>query len=117
MAGERTYAILPCRALDEVIPFYEALGFHVSYRQERPNPYAVVRREDLQLHFTGIEGFAPESSYGSVIVVVADPTRGRARRHPASALRAGRTGWRRIVTASSGASGSNPGLASRDALA
>lgn len=72
MAGERTYPILPCRALEEIIPFYETLGFHVSYRQERPNPYAVVRREDLHLHVAGIDGFAPESSYGSVVVVVPD---------------------------------------------
>lgn len=72
MAGERTYAILPCRTLDEIVPFYEALGFAVAYRQERPNPYLVVRREDLQLHFAAVEGFDPEASYGSVIVVVPD---------------------------------------------
>lgn len=72
MAGERTYAILPCRALEEIVPFYEALGFVVTYRQERPNPYLVVRRADLQLHFAGIAGFDPEQSYGSVIVVVPD---------------------------------------------
>jgi hypothetical protein len=72
VAGERTYAILPCRALDEIVPFYDALGFVTTYRQERPNPYLVVRREDLQLHFAGIDGFDPEQSYGSVIVVVPD---------------------------------------------
>ena len=72
MAGERTYAILPCRTLDDVVPFYEALGFVVTYRQERPNPYLVVRREDLHLHFAAIDGFDPEQSYASVIVVVPD---------------------------------------------
>ena len=72
MAGELTYAILPCRTLDDVVPFYEALGFAVTYRQERPNPYLVVRREDLHLHFAGIDGFDPEQSYASVIVVVPD---------------------------------------------
>ena len=72
MAGERTYAILPCRTLDDVLPFYEALGFVVTFRQERPNPYLVVRREDLHLHFAAIDGFDPEQSYASVIVVVPD---------------------------------------------
>ena len=72
MAGERTYAILPCRTLDDVLPFYEALGFVVTFRQERPNPYLVVRREDLHLHFAAIDGFDPEHSYASVIVVVPD---------------------------------------------
>jgi hypothetical protein len=58
--------------LDEIAPFYEALGFMTTYRQERPNPYLVVRRADLQLHFAGIDGFDPEQSYGSVILVVPD---------------------------------------------
>ncbi len=72
MAGERTFPILPCRELDDLLPFYEVLGFDVTFRQSRPNPYAVVRRDDLQLHFAGIADFEPESSYGSVIVVVPD---------------------------------------------
>jgi len=55
-----------------VLPFYEALGFRVTYRQARPNPYAVVRLEDIEIHFAGIEGFDPEDSYGSVVVMVPD---------------------------------------------
>lgn len=72
MAGERTVPILPCRQLEDVLPFYAALGFEVTYRQQRPNPYAVVRREDLELHFAGVAGFDPEQSLGSVIVTVPD---------------------------------------------
>lgn len=72
MADERTIPILPCRSLDEILPFYEALGFETSFRQARPNPYAVIRRGALELHFAGIEGFDPEASYGSVIVIVPD---------------------------------------------
>ena len=64
--------ILPCRRLDDVLPFYAALGFEVTYRQARPNPYAVVQREDLVLHFFGLDGFDPERSLGSVIVTVPD---------------------------------------------
>ena len=73
MAGERTYPILPCRELDEAVAFYNALGFTRTYWQLRPNPYAVVVREDLQIHLFGMADFDPEQSYGSVIVVVPDP--------------------------------------------
>jgi catechol 2,3-dioxygenase-like lactoylglutathione lyase family enzyme len=73
MANERTYAILPCRDLDESIAFYETLGFKRTYRQIRPNPYGVVALEDIQIHLGGIEGFNPADSYGSVIIAVPDP--------------------------------------------
>jgi catechol 2,3-dioxygenase-like lactoylglutathione lyase family enzyme len=73
MAGELTYPILPCRDLDDAIGFYEALGFTKTYRQIRPNPYAVVARDDLQFHLFGMPEFDPEQSYGSVSVVVPDP--------------------------------------------
>jgi len=70
----RTVPILPCRELDDVAPFYQALGFEVTYRQTRPNPYlALTCGEGLDLHFAGIPGFDPENSYGSVLVIVADP--------------------------------------------
>ena len=72
MSGELTFPILPCRDLDESIAFYEMLGFERTYRQLRPNPYGVVVLDDLQIHLAGIDGFVPEDSYGSVIVVVPD---------------------------------------------
>ena len=73
MANERTYLILPCKELDESISFYESLGFKRTYRQLRPNPYAVVALEDIQIHLFGMEGFNPADSYGSVIIAVPDP--------------------------------------------
>ena len=45
-----TIPILPCPELDSAVSFYEALGFTRTYRQTRPNPYAVVAREDIQIH-------------------------------------------------------------------
>ncbi|MEU8311207.1 VOC family protein [Micromonospora sp. NPDC048887] len=72
MANETTIPLLPCRSLDDVAPFYQALGFEVTYRQERPNPYLTLRREDLHLHFFGMAGFDPADSYGSCLVVVDD---------------------------------------------
>jgi catechol 2,3-dioxygenase-like lactoylglutathione lyase family enzyme len=73
MANEVTIPILPCRDLDESIAFYESLGFERTYRQSRPNPYAVIAREDIQIHLFGLEYFDPEQSYGSAIVAVPDP--------------------------------------------
>ena len=75
MANERTYPGLPCADLDGSIGFYEALGFKRTYRQVRPNPYAVVALEEIHIHLFGIEGFDPAQSYGTAIVVVPDPDR------------------------------------------
>ena len=72
VVGERTYPILPYPDLGEALDFYASLGFTTTYKQLRPYPYAVVRRSDLELHLSGIEGFDPADSYASAIVVVPD---------------------------------------------
>lgn len=72
MVGETTTPLLPCAAIDEITGFYEALGFRTTYRQKRPNGYAVVAREDLVLHFFSMDGFVPADSYGSCLVGVPD---------------------------------------------
>ena len=73
MANERTYPLLPCADLDESIAFYESLGFKKTYRQVRPNPYAVVALEEIQIHLFGMDSFNPADSYGSVLIAVPDP--------------------------------------------
>jgi catechol 2,3-dioxygenase-like lactoylglutathione lyase family enzyme len=72
VSGERTVPILPCPDLDDALAFYGHLGFSTGYRQLRPNPYGVVRRDDLELHLSGIDGFDPATSYASAIVTVPD---------------------------------------------
>jgi len=72
MTGERTYPILTVPDVDEATDFYAALGFTRSYRQLRPNPYAVVGLEDMTIHLSGVDGYDPEASLGSVIVTVPD---------------------------------------------
>ncbi len=73
MANERMYPCLPYRDVEEAITFYAALGFRRTYRQLKPNPYAVVAWEDLHIHLFGMPEFNPAASYGNVIVVVPDP--------------------------------------------
>nr|BFE33993.1 hypothetical protein GCM10010200_062440 [Actinomadura rugatobispora] len=63
---------LPCRRLDDVLPFYEALGFELTYRQDRPNPFATVRRDGIELNFFGVPEFNPEDSMGTVVVLSPD---------------------------------------------
>ena len=73
MANERMYPILPCRDVDDAIAFYAALGFKKTYRQLKPNPYAVVARDDMHVHLFGMDNFNPADSYGSVVIAVPDP--------------------------------------------
>ena len=75
MTGERMIPLLPCASIDEIADFAGALGFTVTYRQVRPNPYLALRREDIELHYFGIEGFRPENSYGTCLVIAPDPKR------------------------------------------
>ena len=69
---ERTIPILPCRSIDETLDFYRALGFQVTYRQERPNTYAVVRRGGIELQFFVLKGLDPAQSYSTCYVLVSD---------------------------------------------
>jgi catechol 2,3-dioxygenase-like lactoylglutathione lyase family enzyme len=73
MANERMFPCLPCPDIDQAISFYEALGFRRTYRQLKPNPYAVVALEDMAVHLFGMENFNPADSYATAIVLVPDP--------------------------------------------
>ncbi|AIR98508.1 bleomycin resistance protein [Streptomyces glaucescens] len=66
--AETTIPILPCRTLRPVLDFYAALGFEVTFEQRSPNPYAVVRRGGIQLHFFGMKRHDPASSYSTCYV-------------------------------------------------
>jgi hypothetical protein len=73
MAGERMVPLLPCASIDEIADFAAALGFTVTYRQMRPNPYLALRREGIEVHYFGMDGFRPEDSYSTCVVVAPDP--------------------------------------------
>lgn len=72
MSAEATIPILPCRSIDETLAFYVAVGFEVTYRQERPNNYAVVRRGGIELHFFSMKAYDPAQSYSTCYVRVPD---------------------------------------------
>jgi hypothetical protein len=70
--AERTIPILPCASMDPILAFYGALGFEVTYRQERPNTYAIVVRGGIELQFFVLKGLDPGQSYSTCYVVVPD---------------------------------------------
>ncbi|MEV6975417.1 VOC family protein [Kitasatospora sp. NPDC093806] len=65
---ESTVPILPCQALPPVLEFYTALGFEVTLHQKSPNPYAVVQRGGIQLHFFGMKQYDPTASHSTCLV-------------------------------------------------
>ncbi len=65
---ESTVPILPCQTLPPVLEFYSALGFEVTLHQKSPNPYAVVQRGGIQLHFFGMKQYDPGASYSTCLV-------------------------------------------------
>ncbi|MGW0821993.1 bleomycin resistance protein [Streptomyces sp. NPDC002845] len=69
---EKTIPILPCRTLQPVLDFYTALGFEVTFQQKSPNPYAVVERGGIQLHFFGMKNYEPAESYSTCSVLTDD---------------------------------------------
>lgn len=71
MTQEMTIPALPCRSIDDTLTFYKALGFEVTYHQERPNTYAVVQRGGINLHFFALK-LEPADSYSTCIVIVPD---------------------------------------------
>ena len=92
---ERTIPILPCRSIDDVLAFYEALGFTVTYRQERPNTYAVVVRGGIELQFFVLKALDPAASYSTCYVLVPTSIRST-RRSPPAPRGAGRVPTRGI---------------------
>ena len=69
---ERTIPILPTRSIDDTLACYRALGFEVTYRQERPNTYAVVVRGGIELQFFVLKDLDPANSYSTCYVLVSD---------------------------------------------
>jgi len=61
--------IFPCKSLDELIAFYQTLGFKVTYQQKSPNPYAIVERDWIRLDFYGIKHHDPKKCYHTCYIL------------------------------------------------
>lgn len=70
--AERTIPILPCKSINDTLAFYVALGFEVTYRQERPNTFAIVARGGIELQFFVLKQLDPANSYSTCYVLVSD---------------------------------------------
>lgn len=70
MKTEVTIPILPCHSIDNILEFYQALGFTVTYQQKKPNTYAVVKQLNIELHFFVLKDQKPENNYSTCYVVV-----------------------------------------------
>lgn len=72
MSYPRTIPLLPCADIDEIEPFFAALGFRTTYRQLRPNPALGLNGHGFDLQYYGLDGHTPESSHSSCLVIVDD---------------------------------------------
>jgi hypothetical protein len=64
--------MLPCADIDQIAEFFMALGFKVTYRQTKPNPYVALEGHGFPLHYYGLEGHRAEESHSTCGVVVND---------------------------------------------
>lgn len=54
--------ILPCQSVKEQVAFYENLGFEIVEVYTRPYPYAVVKLNEIELHFYGSKKTVPSEN-------------------------------------------------------
>ncbi|MFE0422355.1 bleomycin resistance protein [Streptomyces sp. NPDC058953] len=71
---ETTIPLLPCQTalMDDVVAFYEAIGFETTLRQKSPYAFAVVERGTVELQFFGIKEYDPAASYSGCYVLTDD---------------------------------------------
>lgn len=61
--------IFPCKSLNELLEFYQTLGFEVTYYQKSPNPYAIVEKGWIRLDFYGIKHHDPLRCYHTCYIL------------------------------------------------
>lgn len=68
----KTIPIFPCKSLEEVVVFYEALGFDVTYIQSVPYGYAAVKHRIGEVNFTRQKNYEKEKSINGAYILVED---------------------------------------------
>ena len=64
--------MLPCADIDEIAEFLTALGFTVTYKQTRPNPFVALEGHGFPIQYYGLDGHLAEQSHSTFGVLVAD---------------------------------------------
>lgn len=67
-----TVPLLPCLDPDGTVEFYQALGFSIGHRQDRPYLYLVLKLEDIEMHLKDAPSTldpAEENSGGFLVFV------------------------------------------------
>jgi catechol 2,3-dioxygenase-like lactoylglutathione lyase family enzyme len=72
MADPQTIPLLPCRDIDEIEPFFTALGFRTTYRQHTPYAALALNGHGFDLQYYGLSGHTPDASHSSCLVIVDD---------------------------------------------
>lgn len=72
MSGPQTVPLLPCADIDEIEPFFAAMGFRTTYRQHRPYACLALHGHGFDLQYYGLDGHVPEASHSSCLVIVDD---------------------------------------------
>lgn len=67
-----TIPALPAISLDASLEFWQSLGYEVTYRQNAPNPYGIIRYDDYELHLFGLKQLKPEENYSTCLVIVGE---------------------------------------------
>jgi hypothetical protein len=58
--------------MDESLAFWNALGYETTYTQKAPNPYAVIRYGDYELHLFGLKQLNPEENFTTCLILVGE---------------------------------------------
>jgi catechol 2,3-dioxygenase-like lactoylglutathione lyase family enzyme len=66
--SESSVPLFPCRSLDETLDFYRTLGFEITYQQEDPYLYAVIRRGGVDLHFSKLTAWQSKNAVCLIFV-------------------------------------------------
>ncbi len=69
---ESIIPLLPCSSLPEMLEFYQALGFTITYQQESPYLYAAVQRGAIALNFASLRVYGAKNAFGAYLVFVDD---------------------------------------------
>lgn len=69
-----TIPVMACRDVDELVDFYEAMGFRTTYRQAKPYVYVAVEGRGFGLHFSRVPAGADtvNEDVGCCLIIVDD---------------------------------------------